>query len=181
MTDSVNEQDTSTELNHEDKSEQEELDKLYSLENDPHSCGDLRIARQDTTDSEDEKVPYMALSDQFTIEPEKIAYHVKGECTCDSEEKALTKDRPWTEKALLEYLLIEKNLDYITVARAFGCHEQTVNNWAGEDRFDIMIIDSSERVSSPQVTSIHRLGVQRSEELSKEERLRALYDSINED
>lgn len=178
MTDSVNEQDNLDE----DTNIQDELDETYSLEETDVNCGDLRVARANVPeDSDEDKVPYMELKEEFSIEPEIIAYHVKGECSCNSEEDPLEKDRPWTEKALLEYLLIEKNFTYIRAARAFGCHQQTVNNWAGEERFDIMIIDSSERVSSPQVTNTHRIGVQRSEELTKEERLRVLYNSLQDD
>lgn len=132
-------------------------DSDFSLED--ISCSTIRQERDSTEKS------YMDLADEFDEEPEAITYHVTGECDCEHEVDALDKDRPWTEKELLEHLLIEKNMHYTEVGNAFGCHQETVKNWAGEDRFDITVIDNSERVSSKIVRIMHRQGVKRSEDL----------------
>lgn len=132
-------------------------DSDFSLE-EAH-CSELRQERESTDKS------YIELSEEFNEEPEVVTFHVTGECDCDSEVDALEKDRPWTEEELLKTLLIEKNMHYTEVGEAFGCHQETVKNWAGEDRFDITVIDNSERVSSKIVRIMHRQGVQRSEDL----------------
>lgn len=126
---------------------------------DEETCGELRIERDSTEKS------YMEISETLEVEPEVVTYHVTGECECDHEVEPLEKDRPWTEEELLRHLLIEKNMHYTEVGEAFGCHQETVKNWAGEDRFDITVIDSSERVSSKIVRIMHRRGVERSQEL----------------
>lgn len=154
------------------------LDEKYSLGDDFITCGELRKSREE--DEDGNKVSYIELSEELGVEPEKIAFHVRGQCQCDSEVESLKQDKPWTEKELLQYLLIDKNIGYVDAAKAFDCHEQTVNNWAGEERFDIMIIPSNERVSSPIVTEIHREGIRRSEELSKRERLRIMYENVKD-
>lgn len=132
-------------------------DSDFSLEE--VSCSELRQEKGSTDKS------YMELSEEFAEEPECITYHITGECECDSDIDSLDKDRPWTEEALLKHLLIEKNMHYTEVGEAFGCHQETVKNWAGEDRFDITVIDNSERVSSKIVRIMHRQGVKRSEDI----------------
>lgn len=147
-----------TDSNLPSEDEQDETSSDFQLES--TSCSELRQERDSTEKS------YMDISEDFDEEPEAVTYHVTGECGCeDSEVDALEKDRPWTEKALLEHLLIEKNLHYTEVGKAFGCHQETVKNWAGEDRFDITVIDNSERVSSKVVRIMHRQGVKRAEDI----------------
>lgn len=142
----------------------EEID--FSLDEDV-SCDELRTHRRDTDEE------YMDIGDHFELEPYKVTYHIRGECSCTNEEPALDTEphRPWTEEALLRYLLIDKNLHYTQVGDAFGCHEQTVKNWAGEDHFDITVIENSERVSSKIVRLVQRRGAELSDDLSTEDRV----------
>lgn len=144
------------------------------FEIEPETCSDLRTVRR-----ESEK-DYMEISDEADIAPEVVTYHVTGECDHTHDVEPLDKDRPWTEKALLKYLLIDKNMDYTEVGEAFGCHQETVKNWAGEDRFDITVIDNSERVSSKTVRKMHRKGVQLEQDIEDPiERLHKLHESLD--
>lgn len=136
-----------------------ELD--YSIENE-QICEQIRNEFHSC-----EEITFVEVAEKYDLPLECVTFHARGVCDCSHETNPVSK-KPWAEKELLEELLIEKNIDFKEAGEAFGCHKETVKNWAGEDRFDIMIIDSSERVSSKLVRGPHREGIRRFSDIDKE-------------
>lgn len=107
---------------------------------------------------------YMRLADQYSLPAWDIVAHIRGDCECNATVDAVTSDKPWTEKELVEELFIEQNYHFTEIAELFGCHHETVKNWA-RDHHEITIVDDSIRTSSKTVRKLQRIGIQNEEDI----------------
>lgn len=107
---------------------------------------------------------YMALSKDYDLPAWDVVAHIRGDCDCEASVDAVTSDKPWTEKALVEELFIEQNYHFTEIAELFGCHHETVKNWA-RDHHEITIVDDSIRTSSKTVRELQRIGIQNEEDI----------------
>jgi hypothetical protein len=89
------------------------------------SCGTVREAMNDNNWN------FQTGSEKLGLPVHVLTYHSRGECSCDTEaEPVPDHKKPWKEEEVLRQVLIEDNLHSTQAGEAFGCHKQTVKNWA---------------------------------------------------
>lgn len=122
-------------------------------------CTTLRDQRRDGAD-------YMEIANEYQLDAWDIVAHIRGNCECEAEEDPVVEngDKPWAEKDLVKELFIEQNYHFTEIAELFGCHHETVKNWA-RDHHEITIVDDSIRTSSKTVRQLQRIGIQNGDDI----------------
>lgn len=122
-------------------------------------CSTLRQKRRDGQ-------TYMEIATSSQLDTWDIVAHIRGNCDCEADEDPVlaNSDKPWAEKELVEELFIEQNYHFTEIAELFGCHHETVKNWA-RDHHEITIVDDSIRTSSKTVRQLQRIGIQNEDDI----------------
>lgn len=125
-------------------------------------CEELRTKRRNG-------FTYKDLDEEYTLlSIDEIIQHIVGVCECENETDHIESkdDEPWREKYVVEKLYIDEEKRFTEMAEIMDCHSETARKYV--DKFDISMIDSSNRTSSPRVNKLQRMGKNNDVDIGKE-------------